>query len=322
MMANFLRSTRLVLALATAACAFPAQAADPVRLVVPFAAGGTQDLMARIVQNALGQALGEPVMVENRAGAGGTVGTASVAASAPNGKTLALVASNHTSNPWLYPKMPYDALESFAPVAMIGKTGFALVVSSTVPANTVEDLIAYARRHPNQLNYASAGNGSNGHLGMALFAQMAGLQLQHIPFKSTGEAMTDVLAGRSHIIMPATIGAVSALQDKRVRILGMTSKVGRAGLFAGFPLVAESGLRGFNYDAWYGLLAPAGTPRDRIEALHAAAAKAMEQPQVKDALQKAGIEPVLMRPDEFGAFLASDYAETGKLVKSTGARLE
>ncbi|WP_161567930.1 tripartite tricarboxylate transporter substrate binding protein [Pigmentiphaga sp. H8] len=322
MMANFLRSTRFILALATGLCAFAAHAADPVRLVVPFAAGGTQDLMARVIQNALGQALGEPIIVENRAGAGGTVGTATVAASAPNGKTLALVASNHASNPWLYPKMPYDALASFAPVAMIGKTGFALVVSSALPVHTVAELVDYAKRHPNQLNYASAGNGSNGHLGMALFAQMAGIQLQHIPFKSTGEAMTDVLAGRSHLIMPATIGAVLAVSDKRARILGMTSKVGHTGMFANFPLVADAGVQGFNYDAWYGLLAPAGTPRARIEQLHAAAEKAMRQDSVRDALQKAGIEPALMGPNEFAAFLAADYAETGKLVKSTGARLE
>lgn len=304
-----------------ASMAFAAQAQEPVRLVVPFAAGGTQDLVARTVGSALGQALGETLLVENRAGAGGTVGMAYVASSPPNGKVLGLVASNHTSSPWLYPRLPYDAVKSFAPVGMVGKTGFALIVSSTVPVNSVAELIAYARRHPNQLNYASAGNGSNGHLGMAHFAQMSGIQLQHIPFKATGEAMNDVLAGRSHVIMPATIGALPFLNDKRVKVIGMTSKVGRSGAFAGFPLVADA-LAGFNYDAWYGVLAPAATPRARVEQINAAIGTVLSNAGVVEALQKAGIEPASMGANEFAAFVAEDYVETGKLVKSTGARIE
>lgn len=320
-MFKFLRATLLAsLTAATVLAAAPTWA--QVRLIVPFAAAGTQDLVARAIQPALGQALGQTIVVENRAGAGGTVGMAMVATSPGDGNTLALVSSSHNTAAWLYPKLPYDAVKSFAPAALIGRTGFALAVANDVPAASVGELIAYAKAHPDSLNYASAGNGSAGHLGMARLLEMAGIPMQHIPYKSTGEAINDVLAGRAQVIMAPTIGIMPFIASKRLKIIGLTSTIGRSGALAQVPLVRDTGLPGFSYDSWYGLLLPASTPRAVLEKVNAAAAKALADPAVINALDKAGIEPATMSVDAFTAFVAKDHAEMRELVRSSGARVE
>ncbi|CAB3664944.1 hypothetical protein LMG3458_00790 [Achromobacter deleyi] len=308
------------LAVIAAAAAPPALA--QVRLIVPFAAAGTQDLVARAIQPALGQALGQTIVVENRAGAGGTVGMAVVATSPPDGNTMALVSSSHNTSAWLYPKLPYDAQKSFAPAALIGRTGFALAVANDVPASSAGELIAYAKAHPEGLNYASAGNGSAGHLGMARFLEMAGIPMQHIPYKSTGEAINDVLAGRAQVIMAPTIGIMPFIAGKRLKVIGLTSTIGRSGALAQVPLVSETGLPGFTYDSWYGLLLPAATPRAVVEKINAAAARAIKDPAVVTALDKAGIEPASMSVDAFAAFFAKDYTDMRELVRTSGARVE
>lgn len=315
------RAILLASLIAAAALAAPAARAQ-VRLIVPFAAAGTQDLVARAIQPALAQALGQTIVVENRAGAGGTVGMALVATSAGDGNTLALVSSSHNTAAWLYPKLPYDAVKSFAPAALIGRTGFALAVANDVPVASVGELIAYAKAHPDGLNYASAGNGSAGHLGMARLLEMAGIPMQHIPYKSTGEAINDVLAGRAQVIMAPTIGIMPFIASKRLKIIGLTSTIGRSGALAQVPLVSDTGLPGFSYDSWYGLLLPASTPRAVVEKVNAAAAKALADPAVINALDKAGIEPATLGVDEFTAFVAKDHAEMRERVRSSGARVE
>ncbi|KAF1066508.1 tripartite tricarboxylate transporter substrate-binding protein [Variovorax sp.] len=311
------------LAACLALCASaPAFADHTVKVVVPFAAGGTQDLVARVIAPALSKALDASVIVENRAGAGGTIGMAYVANSAGDGRTMALVSSSHHINAALYPKVSYDAVKSFAPAAHIGKTGFALMVSAAVPARNVAEFVAYAKANPGKLNYASAGNGSATHLGMAYLCAVAGLQMQHIPFKATGEALNEVLSGRVQAIMPASIGALAYLDDPRIRVLGLTSPVGREGALARLKTLSESGVPQFNYDSWYGLLLPATTPAATVEKINQAVARVLADPAVVAALDKAGIVPIKMSTAEFKAFAAKDAAEMRQLVQVSGAKVE
>ena len=235
--------------------------AQPVtRIVVPFAAGGVQDIVARSINAELGAALGRTVIVENRAGAGGTIGTGSVAKAAPDGQTLILSAASHTIAGSLYAKLPYDPLKDFTPVAHIGNVDYVLMSSSAVPAKTVADFVAYAKANPGKLNYASAGNGSATHLSMAYFIAMAGIEMVHVPYKATGEAVKEVLAGRSQAVIAANIGAIPYAKDARVRDARLDRHQALE-IPARSATVDESGVRGYAFDSWMGLLGPAGMPQ-------------------------------------------------------------
>src|SRR5215213_6862915 len=243
--------------------------AQPVtRLVVPFAAGGVQDIVARSINAELGAALGKSVIVENRAGAGGTIGTGFVAKAAPDGQTVVLAAASHTIAGSLYTKLPYDPLKDFAPIAHIGNVDYVLMSSSSVPAKNVAEFVAYAKANPGKLNYATAGNGSATHLSMAYFAAMAGIEMVHVPYKATGEAVNEVLAGRSHAVIAANIGAIPYAKDARVRMLGSTA-ARRSKFLPDLPTVAESGVPGYAFDSWMGLLGPAGIPKVTVDAINA-----------------------------------------------------
>lgn len=298
-----------------------ARAQQVVHLVVPFAAGGVQDIVARSFNAELGALLGRNVIVENRAGAGGTIGTGYVAKSAADGNTLILAAASHTIAGSLYTRLPYDPLKDFTPIAHIGNVDYVLLVSSTVPAKTLGEFLAYARANPGKLNYASAGNGSATHLSMAYFCAMAGIDMVHVPFKATGEAVNEVLAGRAQAVIAANIGAIPYVNDPRVHALASTGSK-RSKFLPQLPTVDEAGVRGYAFDSWMGLLGPAGIPRDRVEAINAAVAKLLKDPVILERLDKQGVVPQAMSPQAFGELLRADYAKMARVVKLSGARID
>jgi tripartite-type tricarboxylate transporter receptor subunit TctC len=291
------------------------------RIVVPFAAGGVQDILARAVHAELGALLGRSVIVENRPGAGNTIGTAFVAKAPPDGSTLILAAASHTISGSLYSKLPYHPLDDFAAAAHIGTVDYVLMSTSTIPPKSVAEFVAYAKANPGKLNYASAGNGSATHLSMAYFASLAGIDLVHVPFKATGEAINEVLAGRAHAVIAANIGALAFVKDERVRMLAATGAK-RSRFLPQLPTVAESGVPGYVFDSWLGLLAPAGTPPRVLGEINAAMAKLLADPAILARLAKQGIEPRHLAVDEFSALLREDFARMARVVKASGARID
>jgi len=301
--------------------ATPAAAqSNVVRIVVPFAAGGVQDIVARSINAELGAALGRSVIVENRPGAGGTVGTGSVAKAAPDGATLVLSAASHTIAGSLYSKLAYDPIADFTGVAHIGSVDYVLMIHADVPANSVKDFVLYLKQNPGKLNYASAGNGSATHLSMAYFCGLAGVEMVHIPFKATGEAVNEVLAGRAHAVIAANIGALPYVKDSRVRMLGATGAQ-RSKFLPDLPAIAES-LPGYEFDSWIALLAPAATPRPVVEQLNAAVAVLLKDPVILGRLDKQGVVPQAMTPDALNALLKADFQKMAKVVKASGARID
>ena len=287
---------------------------------MPFAAGGVQDILARAINAELGAQLGRSVIVENRPGAGNTIGTAFVAKAPPDGNTLILAAASHTISGSLYAKLAYHPINDFTAVAHIGTVDYVLMTTSTIPAKSVAEFVAYARANPGKLNYASAGNGSATHLAMAYFASLAGIELVHVPYKATGEAINEVLAGRAHAVIAANIGALAFVKDERVRMLASTGS--HRSKFVQLPTVAESGVPGYVFDSWLGLLAPAATPRPVVESINAAMEKLLREPVILERLAKQGIEPQALGVDAFNALLREDFAKMAKVVKASGARID
>jgi tripartite-type tricarboxylate transporter receptor subunit TctC len=314
-----------------AACLFLALTLSPahaqiapgkvVHIIVPFAAGGVQDILARSINNELGQALGTTVIVENRPGAGATIGTAFVAKSAPDGTTVVLAAASHTINGSLYAKLPYDPIKDFTGMAHIGNASYVLIINAEVPARNVAEFIRYAKANPGKMNYATAGNGSATHLSMAYFNGLAGIDLVHVPFKATGEAVNEVLVGRAQAVIAANIGAIPYAKDARVRLIGVTS-ARRSKFLAEIPSIAESGLPGYEFDSWFGLLGPAATPRAIVDQVNAAVGKLLRDPLILERLARQGIEPVAMTSDDFNRLLRADFDKMAKVVKASGAKLD
>ena len=292
-----------------------------VHIIVPFAAGGVQDILARAISNELGQALGSNVIVENRPGAGGTIGTSLVAKAAADGTTLVLSAASHTINGSLYAKLPYDPIKDFTGMAHIGNASYVLIINGEVPAKNVAEFIRHAKSNPGKMNYATAGNGSATHLSMAYFNGLAGIDLVHVPFKATGEAVNEVVVGRAQAVIAANIGAIPYVKDARVRLIGVTSAK-RSKFLPEIPAIAESGLPGYEFDSWFGLLGPAGTPKPVVDQVNAAMARLLKDPVILDRLAKQGIEPQAMGSDEFNRLLRSDFERMAKVVKASGARVD
>jgi tripartite-type tricarboxylate transporter receptor subunit TctC len=305
--------------LALAATAVAAQS-NVTRIVVPFGAGGAQDILARAISAELGTALGQKVIVENRTGAGGTIGTASVAKAAPDGHTLILSAASHTINGSLYAKLPYDPIRDFTGVAHIGTVEYVLMVSAALPARTVGEFIDYAGANPGKLNYSTAGSGTATHLSMAYFAGLAGLDMVHVPYKATNEAVNEVVAGRSHAVIAANIGALGFVKDARVRMLGVTSAK-RSKFLPELPTLGET-VPGYEFDSWLGLLGPAGIPGSIVERINSAVGTLLKDPVILDRLAKQGIEPRALSPEAFNALLRADLAKMARVVKASGARVE
>ncbi len=298
-----------------------AQAQRVIRIIVPFGTGAVQDTVARAFNNELGTLLGASVVVENRAGAGGTVGTAYVAKAPADGNTLILSAASHHIAGHLYAKLAYDPVRDFAGVTYLGNSGYVIAAPGNAGINTLADLVREAKAKPGQLNYASAGNGSATHLGMASFNARAGLSLQHIPMKSTGDAVNEVLAGRVQAVTSATIGVVQFKGDARMKLLAYTGKA-RSKFLPDLPTVAESGFPGFQFDSWMGLLGPAGMPRAEVDRINAAMQKVLADPVIQERFARLGVEQAVMSVDAFQALLRADWDSAGVIVKASGAKID
>ena len=290
----------------------------PVRLVAAFSPGGFVDLTARLVAALLSAALGQQVVVENRAGAGGIVGTELVAHAAPDGYTLTVgSAGTHGVNQSLYPKLPYNVLRDFQPVARLADAPSILAVHPSLPVDSVKDLIALARSRPGQIMYASAGAGTSNHLAAALFEHLARVKFVHVPYKGGGPAMIAVVAGE----VPVTFGTAASVsphtRSGRLRGLAVTGGL-RSALLPDLPTIAESGLPGYEMLNWLGMFAPAGTPRAVVEKLSSELVRIVRMPEVSGPLQASGAEPSPLGPDEFAAFVKSEVEKWAKVVAATG----
>ena len=292
-----------------------------IRMVVPFGTGAVQDTVARAFNSELGAALNASVIVENRAGAGGTVGAALVAKAPADGNTLILAAASHHIAGHLYSKLPYDPLKDFVGVAEIGNAGYVVVASSDLKVANTAEFIREVKAHPGKYNYASAGNGSATHLAMASFLAKAGLQMTHIPMKSTGEAVNELLAGRVQAVTSSSIGVIGLQSDARIKPLASTGKV-RSPFLPNLPTAHESGLPGYEFDSWIGVLAPAGTPQAEVEKLHAAIAKVIAEPAMQERLTRLGIEPRSSSAADFQKLLRADWDTMGAVVKASGAKID
>jgi tripartite-type tricarboxylate transporter receptor subunit TctC len=313
------RSAAVALVLAGAA-ASPAFAQRVIRIVVPFGPGAVQDTVARTFNAELGQVLGATVLVENRPGAGGTVGTAAVARTTDN-NTLVLAAASHTLAGHLYSKLGYDPVKDFVGVAHVGNSGYVIAAPGNLGVNNLADYVKLLKSKPGQLNYASAGNGSATHLGMAYFLARAGVEMQHVPMKSTGDAVNEVLAGRVQGVTSALIGISAFKQDPRIKLLAYTGTK-RSRFLPELPTVAEAGVANYKFDSWMGVLAPATMPKAEVERLNAAINKVLAEPVVQERLARLGVEAGAMSSDEFQKLLRADYESAGVLVKASGARIE
>ncbi|MBV8033262.1 MAG: tripartite tricarboxylate transporter substrate binding protein [Betaproteobacteria bacterium] len=300
----------------------PAQSwpARPVHLVVPYAAGGPVDVSARLVGARLQAALGQPVVVENKTGAGGNIAADFVAKSAPDGYTLVMGAiATHAINPALYPKFPYDPVRDFRHVALVVQVPNVLVVNNDLPVKDVRQLIAYLKENPGKLDFASGSTGSTGHLAGELFKQMTGTYMVHIPYKGSSPAVLDLLAGRVQLMFDNLASALPNIQSGRVRALAVTTPR-RSAFLPELPTLDESGLKGFDMTTWWGLMAPAKTPEAVVERLSAETLKAMDDPEVKEKLRAMGSEtPTVRSPAAFTAFVEKELKTYAPLVKRSGA---
>jgi tripartite-type tricarboxylate transporter receptor subunit TctC len=310
----------IVMAAAAAALAqdYPTRA---VRLVVASTPGGGTDISARLIAPKLSDYLGRQVVVENRPGATTMIGVEFVARSAPDGHTLLMGVSSLTINPYIQAKVSYDALKDFAPVSQVVVAPNLMVAHPSLPARSVTELIAFAKARPGQLNFASGGSGSNQHLAIELFLSMTGLKIVHVPYKGVGPALLDAVAGHVHLMMSSILSALPHVKNDRIRALGVTS-VKRVTVAPGIPTVAEAGVPGYEVVQWYGILAPAATPREIIAKIHAAAVRALQDPAIQAHFIGDGGEPVGGTPEEFAAVIRADLAKWGKVVKDMGIKPE
>ena len=305
--------------LAVQAQEFPAK---PVRIVVPFAPGGGNDAFARQLAIRLGETLGQQVVVDNRPGAGGTVGTDAVAKAAPDGYTLLL---GHTGtlaiNPALYPKLPYDAKTDFVAVGPLAQAPLVLVVPQAAPVKTLAELVARAKAAPGSVSFASSGNGTGGHLAAELLEETAGVKLLHVPYKGTAPALTDLLGGQVQAMFSVIPSALPHVEAGRLRALAVTG-ARRSARLPQVPTVAESGLKGYESTLAYGLMAPKGTPEPVLKTLSAALARAVDSPQLRDALRAEGAEPLAGSGVDFSALMASENAKWARVIRAGGIKAE
>jgi tripartite-type tricarboxylate transporter receptor subunit TctC len=305
----------LLFAATAAAQTYPSR---PVRIVIPLSPGGTTDVPGRIIAQKLSESLGQNFFVENRAGAGGTIGADFVAKARPDGYTLLLTASPFVIAPHVYKKMPYDALADFAPVVRIATGAYVLVVHPSLGVNSVKELIAAAKKDPGKIDFASSGNGSAQHLVSELFMYMAGIKLNHVPYKGSGPAQNDLMAGIIKVSFVGTPIAIPHMKSGKLKPLGVsTSK--RSPEMPDVPTVAEAGVPGYEAIVWIGLLAPAGTPREIVVKLNGDIAKLIRTDEVRKLIGPTGMEPDPDTPEHFATYLKADYDKWGKVVRDSGA---
>lgn len=312
-----------VLALgASSAFAQAAWPAKPIRLVIPFPAGGSTDIVGRLIAEKLSQSLGQPVVVDNRGGAGGTTGSDVAAKAAPDGYTLLMgTSSTHAIAPALYPKLPYDVARDFAPITLLGTATILMVVHPSVPAKSVTEFVALAKSKPGQLMFGSTGNGSVSHLTAEHFKTASGIDMQHVPYKGDTPMTLDLVAGRLHVAFGTAVAFLPQVQAGKLNALAVTDAK-PSPVAPQLPTVAASGLAGFEALQWFGLLAPAGTPKDILTRLHSEVAKALQLPEVQERLQGLGMQIVGGSPDQFGSFMRSESVKWGRIVRDSGAKVD
>jgi len=320
-------SAALVLAAAAlvALSASAARAQDypsrPVRVVVPFSPGGAVDGPMRVIAQELSKRLGQQVIVDNKPGAGATIGTDVVAKASPDGYTLLLASQTNAISATLYPKLPYDPIEDFAPISLIGREPGVLVVHPSLPVKTFQEFVAYVKERPGRIDYASSGNGSGQHLFVALLASMTGMKMNHVPYRGSGQATADLLGGQVQVSIPGTAGMVGHIKAGKLRALAVTGAK-RSPQLPDVPTVMESGVPGYEAYVWMGLLAPKGTPAPIIDKLFRELTQVLATSEVKTYMASAGIEIVGSTPAEFGAFFRSEKELWARVIRETGAKID
>jgi len=302
---------------ATPAALGQAYPTKPVRMIAASSPGSAVDIVARIVAQKLGEQLGQQVVVDNRAGAGGNLGAELAAKAAPDGYTLFMGTPAHAINTGLYRKLNYDLIRDFSPVTQVTSGQYVVVVHPSLPAKSIRELIALARGKPGQLNYASAGSGNATHLAGELFASATRIKLVHVPYKGSGPAVTDLVGGQVQLMFANLVAALPQVKTGRIRALAVTGQT-RAAAAPELPTVIEAGVPGYVVTSWFGVLVPAATPRELIMKLNAELARTMSAPDVRDRLAADGAEPTTGTPEQFGAFLRAEIAQWTKVVKDAG----
>jgi tripartite-type tricarboxylate transporter receptor subunit TctC len=309
-----------------ALCAFTATAAEPypsqpIKWVVPFPPGGAMDAMARTLGERLSVSMKQAVIIENRPGAGGAIGSGMVAKAPPDGHTMLIVSIGHAVNPSIYPKLPYDATRDFEPVSLVGVVPNLLVAHPSVKANNVKELIALAKAQPGKLSYASAGNGTTVHLAAELFNSMAGVDIMHVPYKGSAPAVTDLMGGQVDIMFDSLSSARPYVESGKLKALAVTTST-RSSVFPTVPTVAESGLPGYELSGWYAVFVPAKTPKPIVERLNAELVKALKEPNVRARFALIGAEPVGSSPQELANTLKTETARWAKIVRERNIKAD
>jgi len=304
----------------------PAQTADgwpnkPLRFILPFPPGGGTDILGRLIADRMTAGLGQPVVTENRGGAGGNVGAEAAARSAPDGYTIVLVAPSLAISPSLYSKLNYDPVKDFAPVSLVATVPNVMVTHPSVPADTLAEFIRFAKTKPGGMNFGSGGSGTSNHLAGELFNIVAGVKLVHVPYKGVNLAMNDVLSGQIHLVVIGVPAAAPHIKAGKLRALALVAPQ-RASALPEVPTVAEAGLPNFEVTTWYGILAPAGTPKPIVTRLNAELVKIMHAPEMKDRLATMATDPVTSTPEEFADYIKREIVKWGEVVRQAGLKAD
>jgi tripartite-type tricarboxylate transporter receptor subunit TctC len=298
--------------------AYPAK---PIRFISPFAPGGGNDIISRAIAQKLSENVRQQVIVDNRPGANGIIGTEVAARSAPDGYTIVLIPSGHAVNASLHRKLPYDSIKDFTPITLVGSSPLILAVHPSLPVRNVKDLAALAKARPEQLTYGSAGIGSSGHLGGALFSVITGTKMVHIPYKGMSLAITDVIAGQISLVFGTSASVMQHARSGRLRALATTGAK-RSPALPDLPTVAEAGVPGYEAGLWYGYVGPARIPADIVRRLNSEIVAVLKSPEVRDRLASQGVDPSPSTPEEFGRLMVTDLERWAKVVQRAGIRLE
>jgi len=291
-------------------------------MIVPYPPGGSADILARAIGAKVGEGLGQPVVIDNRPGAGTIIGTEATAKSAPDGYTFMLgTVSSHAINPALNPKLPFDPVKDFTPLSLVASIPFAMIVHPSVPAKSVQEFVALAKSKPGQLNYSSAGNGTSNHLAGELLKSMAGIDLVHVPYKGSAPALNDLIAGHVSLMFDLVLTAAPHIKSGAARGLAVTGAQ-RSAVLPDLPTVAESGLPGYEVSAWFGIFAPAGVPQPVAKRLNAEFVKVMREPDLKQRLASLGADPLTSSPEEFATYLRAEIDKWAKVVKASGMKVD
>ena len=293
----------------------------PVRMIVPFVAGGNTDIIARVVSAEMTKNLGQQIVIENRGGAGSVIGTELAAKSPPDGYTLLMVSAAHVINPAMVKKLPYDSLKDFAPISIVADVPTAFAIHPQLPVKNVKEFVALAKARPGQLNYSSAGRGTVGHLAAELLSSMAQIKMVHVPYKGTGQSITDLIAGHVQLQFSSMPAVIQHARSGKLRLLAQTGPK-RSAAAQDVPTMVESGVPGFVVSSGFGLLAPAGTPRPVIDRVHGALAKALAEPSVRNNLSGQGADPVGNTPEEYEKFNRAEIEKWIKVARSAGIEPE